>query len=454
MPHRFDIPAATISGLYRVIDRIGNLGPGAGFLRAPWSDEESLAMQHIESAALAAGLTSRRDPVGNLIIETPGVFAEWVETGSHMDTVPGGGNFDGTAGVVAGLAAITAIFQRPLPLQRGLRLRIWRGEESSTFGTVSAGSRAALGLLDPAVLTRTYQNRTLAEAITSQGGNPGAIRAGLPLISSNELDGIVAHIELHIEQGSILEQGNFDLGIVTGIRGSSRRWVHLEGAFDHSGATPMGTTWRRDANLAMAYMQVRLDQLLSEAITAGADLVQTVGVVNASRDLNDSIAKIYNNAVSKVSGYAYFSHEVRGCNSLEVHNFSQDACDVIRQTAAEFGITVEIDEFSVVEGIPALDYGLQQLLNDCCHAHDASTTSLASGAWHDVAALHRFQRNNGSSIAVGMLFVPCRSGISHSPDEYTSPEQLALGASVLASALASLACHPADSSLHHTVHTL
>lgn len=439
MPNLYHITPATIADHYQILDRIGNLGPGAGFLRAPWSDEESRAMQHIERSAQSIGLITRRDQIGNLVIETPGNFTRWVETGSHMDTVPGGGNYDGTAGVVAGLVAIEAVYKGNRLLEQGLRLRVWRGEESSTFGTVSAGSRAALGMLDPVVLKQTYQGRSLAEAILSQGGDPEAIRPGAAMIEAQELNGITAHIELHIEQGSILEQGAFDLGIVNGIRGSSRRWVYLNGAFDHSGATPMGAAWRRDVNLAMAHMHVRLDRLLGDVMTQGAELVQTIGVINSHADINQAHPVIFNHAISKVSGFAYFSHEVRGCNSLEVKYFSDKACKLIKDTASEFNVDVDIRELSVVDGIPSMDSGLQQLLHRCCHAYGANSTFLPSGAWHDVAALYRVVRRDTSHIPVGMLFVPCKGGISHSPDEYTSPEQLAFGASVLASALATLA---------------
>jgi len=422
-----------------VLDRIGNLGLGRGFLRAAWSDEETAAMRYIEQVALAAGLLSRWDSVGNLAIETTGEFSEWVETGSHMDTVPGGGNYDGAAGVVAGLEAIMAVCNSGHPLQRGLRLRVWRGEESSTFGVVSAGARAAFGMLAPEALENVYCGNTLAEAIAGQGGDSSLIAKRTPTIPASERQAIAAHIELHIEQGSVLEQGAYDLGVVTGIRGSIRSWVRLTGAFDHSGATPMGAQWRKDVNLAMAHMQVRLDELAMAAIEAGRDIVQTIGVVNSNRHFNETLSSLYDNAVAKVSGFGYFSHEVRGCYPAEVRNFVRQAHDVIRQAADEFGVHVEIEEFSSVNGIFRLDDGLQHLLSACCKKHGANYTGLPSGAWHDVAVLHDQQRDDGSKIPIGMLFVPCRGGVSHSPEEYASPEQLALGAEVLAEAMAVLA---------------
>ena len=180
-------------------------------------------MVYIEQAALAGGLLSHWDKVGNLIIEVPGDHKHWIETGSHMDTVPAGGNYDGTAGVVAGLEAILAIHSSKPELPFGLRLRIWRGEESAAFGITSIGAQAAFGTLDSKSLQNSFQNQSLAQAMESQHADPDFIRSATPTISTAEKDGITAYIELHIEQGKVLEQKQHDIGIVTGIRGSVRR---------------------------------------------------------------------------------------------------------------------------------------------------------------------------------------------------------------------------------------
>lgn len=425
------IPAANIEAHYRQLNRIG--ASDHGFHRPAYSDAETGAMQYIERAALAAGLTSRRDGVGNLVIETPGSFNQWVESGSHMDSVPGGGNYDGAAGVVAGLEAILTLKEQALPF--GLRLRIWRGEESAAFGTASIGAQAAFGALNPAILEKSNQGRTLAGAMASQGADPECIRDSRPTITAEERDGILAHIELHIEQGKLLESAGKDIGIVTGMRGSRRRWVRLSGQFDHSGATPMGAENRSDVNLAMAHMLVRLDELAGRHIAAGMDIVQTTGVINTDAGTNSAMPAINENAVSKVSGSGYFSHELRSCSATEARAFAAEADEAIRQTAAEFGITAEIEEFAASDGIPSLDSDIQQLLAEACRNQEASCMQLPSGAWHDAAVLCGQQRSDGSAIPVGMLFIPCRAGVSHSPLEYSSPEQIALGASVLAEAM-------------------
>jgi len=396
-------------------------------------------MQLIESLAKSASLKSRWDAVGNLIVETPGSFSEWIETGSHIDTVPGGGNYDGTAGVVAGLAVLQEVQRSGVVLTKGLRLRVWRGEESAAFGVTSIGSRAAFGVLPSSALKSTHQGRTLTDAMRSQGADPETIEKAIPTISDEERNGIAAHIELHIEQGSVLEGEGADIGIVTGIRGSTRSWIKLHGAFDHSGATPMGRPYRRDVNLAMAYMQVELDRLVQTAIAEGQNIVQTIGVINSNSDMNSSMPEIGSNAVSKVSGSGYFSHEVRSASPEQADAFVEKAHDTIRKIAEEHGITVEIDTFSKSAGIPTLDNNLQTVAETSCKELNLSYRHLPSGAWHDAAVLCSVKRSDDSTIPVGMLFIPCRNGISHSADEFSSPEQIAAGASTLAQMMISLA---------------
>lgn len=424
------IPAEHIEAHYSRLNQIG--AAEHGFHRPAYSDEETAAMVYIEQAAKGAGLVSRRDAVGNLIIETPGEHTHWIETGSHMDTVPGGGNYDGTAGVVAGLEAILAIHETHPQLPFGLRLRIWRGEESAAFGEASIGAQTAFGLLNRELLNSTNQEKTLAQAMDSQHADPNCIHTATPTISAAEKDGIAAYIELHIEQGKVLEQKQRDIGIVTGIRGSVRRWIRFSGAFDHSGATPMGAEYRQDVNLAMAHAMVQLDKLATDAIAEGQDIVQTIGLINSSPDQNNQFPAIFNNAVSKVSGFGYFSYEIRSCSAIQATAFVKQADAVIRQTAEQFTVNVEIEQFSASDGIPGLDTEIQQMLAESCRMQGASFTRLPSGAWHDAAVLCSQQKSDGSAIPVAMLFIPCRDGISHSPEEYSSPTQIALGASVLA----------------------
>jgi len=395
-------------------------------------------MQYFAAQAESCGLNHSYDSIGNLVIETPGSFNHWVETGSHVDTVPRGGNYDGLAGVVAGLAALQAMVNSNISLHHGLRLRIWRGEESASFGITSIGSRAAFSQLPPSSLAMRCRGKSLRDSMADQHADPTAIENSIPSISANEKEHIAAYIELHIEQGKVLETEQFDIGIVTAIRGSRRSWVTLNGTFDHSGATPMGREYRHDCNLAMAYIHVRLDELIQKQNRNGTDMVQTIGIINSQSERSEKLA-IDQNSVSKVSGIAYFSHEVRGCESTEVSTYCDQAESLMLQTAADFGVTAMIETFSDQAGIPALDSQIQQQLAEHCKALGYTHMKLASGAWHDAGTVAQQTRSDGTHIPVGMIFIPCRDGISHSPLEQTSNEQIAKGASLLATSMIHLA---------------
>jgi len=425
---------------FQVLGKIGCLGesPGSGYLRAAYSDEETEAMRYIEKCALAMGAESRWDRLGNLSLLWQGSSGLFVETASHLDTVPFGGNFDGTAGVVAGLVAIEELLKSNKPLHHGFRLRIWRAEESATFNSVYAGSRGAFGQLDPKVLTHRYGGRTLAEAMLSQNADPEVVSSGTPTIEQHEVDSIVAHIELHIEQGNLLEKQGLDVGIVDSIRGPRRFLVTLTGKFDHSGATPMGTDYRRDVNLALGYIMVELDKLCKKAVANGSDLVQTTGVINSSEELNKSMPQVYQNAVPKVSGFGYFCLDIRSKNLAFLDSYCEDVKEAISQTAQRFNVQADTSLLSSSPPLEALSESVISALQQSASDLKISATVIPSGAGHDAAVVGSQKRSDNTAIPTGMIFIPCRGGESHCPEEYTSPEAIAKGAAVLALAMQKL----------------
>ncbi|OIO71841.1 MAG: hypothetical protein CO186_12950 [Zetaproteobacteria bacterium CG_4_9_14_3_um_filter_49_83] len=434
------ITAAAIARHYDCLNQIGRYGHDSqqGFDRPAYSDAESEAMRYIEDTAKRAGLLTRPDAAGNLIVETAGTFSRWVETGSHMDTVRGGGNYDGVAGVVAGLEVLLAVQSNKIPLTHGLRLRVWRGEESAAFGTASIGSLAAFGQLQPEVLERAHRGITLAEAMHRQGVDAEFVRQGIAAIPTAEKDTIAAYVELHIEQGNLLERQQCEIGVVTGIRGSIRHWVRLRGTFDHSGATPMGPEFRCDANLAMAHMMVALDDLQQQFNAGESHIVQTFGAINSHEAHNRRFPAIHENAVSKVSGFAYFSHEIRSCDAVMAADYQQQSQALMLEIAQTFQVAVEFELMSEASGIAALDASIQQASAIACQRLGKRFMFLASGAWHDTAVLSHQRKSDGSPMATGMIFIPCLAGISHSADEYASADQIAAGANVLAAVMLSL----------------
>lgn len=426
---------------FKALERIGNLGMRRenGFLRASWSDEETRAMMRLKIAAQAAGLVAEWDGVGNLFVSTPGGQPRTVMTGSHLDTVPGGGNYDGAAGVVCGLTAIIALKDRWDSFAHRLSLVVWRGEESACYTAVCKGSQAAFGLDDPAILSRKFRGKTLEEAIRGQGFDPAPIAEGRPTLSAERVDAIAALVELHIEQAKMLELHGKPIGLVTSIRGTIRIRVEVVGEANHSGGTPMGIVYRKDANLAMAYMQTGMDALGKEALSAGKDLVQTVGVVNTSADFNETHPQVAENSITKVSPYGYFMLDIRSDDEafLSAHAAKIEA--LIEKTGRDLNVEVSIVRLMDLKPVERLDPAVLSVERSVCESRGIDYELMPSGAIHDAVVVANRRHGDGSAIPVGMVFIPCLAGISHNPAEFASPEDLLRGAEVLADTLEALA---------------
>lgn len=435
------VPLANIEQHILELGRIGNLGARRedGFLRASWSYEESSAMEYIRKTGESGGLRASYDAVGNLFLNTPDSAPAVIQVGSHLDTVPKGGLFDGGAGIIAGLEAILALRKFWHSIGCMLQLVVWRGEESATFGAVCKGSQAAFGLNAPSILERKFEGTTLEEAILSQGFDPRYISERRPTLTQTQIDSILAHIELHIEQANMLQASRKDIGIVTSIRGAVRLRVVVTGEAAHSGGTPMGIEHRKDANLAMAYMQVELDRLANQFIAGGADLVQTAGVINADLDYNLHDPRVYENAYTKVSPFGYFTLDIRSSLAATLTDYVQEGRRVIDRQASRFGVGVEIFELNDLPPTEWLDAHLQDILEKGCIELGLSFDKMPSGALHDAAIVASQQKSDGSPIPVAMIFIPCKDGISHNPKEDTSSQAIHKGAQVLAWALYRLA---------------
>jgi N-carbamoyl-L-amino-acid hydrolase len=253
------------------------------------------------------------------------------------------------------------------------------------------------------------------------------------------VDAIRAHVELHIEQGNLLEVKDINLGIVTSIRAPKKYRIVLRGEFDHSGATPMGKNYRRDVNLAMAYIQVELDKRCTQYLSDGLDLVQTVGVINSNPDFSQANPAILSNAITVISGFGYFSYEVRSCKRETLELVSSEAEKIIQNVAKDFGVSAEIKLLSPGKPLEKLDPDIQNVMEASAASLGFSAMRMPSGAGHDAAIVGEQKKSDGSAVPVGMLFIPCRGGKSHCPEEFASSEDISKGASVLASGLERLA---------------
>ncbi len=405
--------------------------------RLAYSDEESAAMAYVRAAGEAHGLVGRYDGVGNLILSTPEGASRRFLIGSHLDSVPHGGNYDGAAGVIAGLEAARMLTERGATSSCGVDVVAWRGEEY-TYNAVYKGSAAAFGLSSPQILHNIYGDRSLRDAIRSQGFDPSYIDEGRTSLTREYIDRIAGYLELHIEQGVTLEREHLDVGIVTSIAGDRRFLVVLEGRFDHSGATPMGATFRGDVNLAMAYVQVRLDELAREHLRKGQVFTQTVGIVNADPEIDRRYPAVHGNSVTKVSGMGYFTLDLMSHDDDFLDAYAAEVHRVIWRTGAEFNVKAFIERTDASPGLAELDATLTGELTAAAERVRAKFTRLPSGAGHDAVMVGLADKTDGSKIPVSMLFVPCRAGISHSKEEYADPRHVAVATEVLVEGLSRL----------------
>lgn len=423
---------------YLVLNKIGSLGINKGFLRAGYSAEESEAIKHFENMMEGLGFTVRYDSVGNFSAEFPGESGKFIEMASHLDTVPQAGNFDGVVGVLTAALAFEKIIKDSTikKFKHGLRLRIWRLEESGTYKIVYAGSKAAFGQLDPKFLDNTFNNIKLSEAIRSAGFSTRAIENNTPQILQHEIDHILAHIEVHIEQGNLLIESEKKIGVVNSIRGNRRVQVNFSGRCDHSGATPMGEKFRRDCNLALCHTVVELDKLFKKH--KKNDLVQTIGDINSDPKIRENLELISKQGITKVAGASFFLYDIRSCNNQFLLDYYKKAEKVIQDTANKFNVDVQIHELSVGKAVEKLDSKLIKLISETSKELDLPHMVLSSGAGHDAGVVANQLRSDGKPIPTVMVFIPCKDGISHSPDEYSSPDEICDGVCLITSTLRNL----------------
>ncbi|PLP97993.1 Zn-dependent hydrolase [Cupriavidus pauculus] len=391
---------------------------GVGMTRDSYGDGENAAHALFAVTAGRHGLEVRRDAASNLYLTLPGRerMAPAVMTGSHLDSVPRGGNYDGAAGVVAGLAILAGWRRAGVVPERDVTVMAIRAEESAWFPVSYAGSKAAFGLLDAAALNarRADTGRTLADHMRAAGGDPDVVTAGVATLTAADID---CFVELHIEQGPVLEEGADVLGVVTGICGSQRyRHATIQGQYAHSGATPR--SHRHDAVVAAAALVTALQRAWVALEAAGHELTVTVG-----QCMTDAAQADF----SKVSGHVAFSIDMRS-RSRETLDAMDAAVQAIRTDVMQ-ACRVEIDLGPVTaSAAAAMDPVLQVMLAAAAAEAGVPARAMPSGAGHD-AALFAAQ-----GVPAAMLFVRNAHG-SHNPDESMRLDDFARATCVLASVL-------------------
>jgi beta-ureidopropionase / N-carbamoyl-L-amino-acid hydrolase len=393
-------------------------GDGVGITRASYGDGESRALDIIDARARTLGLRTERDAAANLVATLEGTEPDlpYLACGSHLDSVPQGGNFDGAAGVVAGLAVLAGFKESGFRPRRTLKLFGLRGEESARFGKAYMGSSALFGLLTAADLAvkDTDGKFILGECMRAVGADVDRIEKADPLVDPKR---IAAWVELHIEQGPVLVARDLPLAIVTGIRGNLRhRVVECVGTAGHSGAVPR---WlRHDAVFATSELISHLDHHWRTLLERGRDLVITAGVAGTDP---------HEHAIARIPGRFRFSFELRSQSKETLEAFYDLFLSECRLIGEERGVEFRFDRR--VESPPAImDAGWIGRLQAAARVLGLPDEAMPSGAGHDAAVF----ANQG--IPTAMLFVRNQHG-SHNPEEAMALDDFAAGVAVMSAAL-------------------
>jgi hydantoinase/carbamoylase family amidase len=397
---------ATVAADIEAAARYG--GHGTGVTRLAWSPELRQVYDWLTDELVGLGLEVEIDPAGNLIGRWQAGSGKPVAVGSHLDTVPSGGRYDGALGVLSGLQAIRLLKDRGFQPSRPLWLISFMDEEGARFGAALFGSRAFVGAeLSDLGERRDSGGTSLKEAMAEFGFDfdfvPRAQRVA-------ELG---AYVELHIEQGPVLETEAIEMGIVTGIVGLIGFRARFIGEANHAGTTPMRL--RRDAlcGAATAVLALR------DAALARDDITTNVGIISAEPG-----------GFNVVPGAAEFAIDVRSATEDGYATLEPLVRDTLGRIAAEQDLALELTETYRLQPLP-LAPEIIDVLESAANAEGATTKRMPSGAGHDAMEV-------GRHVPAGMLFVPSRKGISHSPEEFTEPANCELGARVLARALETL----------------
>ncbi len=355
----------------------------------------------LKAQMLEAGLNVTLDAGANLIGRREGTrSSRALVSGSHIDTVVGGGRFDGILGVLAALEVAQTFRDHGVQLHHALEIVDFLSEEPSDYGASCIGSRAWAGTLSPAMLEgQNGAGESLSVAIERMGGDASKLET--PLRSSDQL---AAYVELHIEQGRVLESAGADIGEVTGIVAIQRFELVFTGRADHAGTTPM--LMRSDALVAAA----RFTTALSDAARLEAGIVATVGRLEVSPN-NSNV----------VPGGVRLTFEARSLEVTQLERFCGSALELAVNAATPEGVELVSSLVSTATPLIA-DARVRTAIRHA--AQDVQCLELPSGAGHDAMQIGRL-------TPAGMIFIPCKDGRSHSSDEFSTPAQLVIGAQVL-----------------------
>ena len=395
---------------FNAISEFGAL-KGGGLTRLAFSKEDLEARKFLINLIEKNGFKLKIDNVGNIYAiydEGCEADAKPVCVGSHIDSVPNGGFYDGTLGVMAGLEALMAIKEAGIKLKRPLWLINFSCEESSRFKTATIGSKIISGKLSQQRLheLKDEDGISLFEAMSAAGFKPQNLDEAI--LKENSLH---AYLELHIEQGPVLERSAISVGVVSGIAAPIRFEITIQGKADHSGATPMNM--RSDALLAASHIIIAANKFAKNKKTA----VATVGYVHAKPGV-----------LNVVPGEARLGVDLRDIDKKSLDELNLELRNFIKELSCELKFSYEIRELSSDEPVKLSEHAIN-LLEDEAKKLGIKTLTLPSGAGHDAMNLTKLANS------VGMLFIPCVDGISHNTKEAINFKDAVTATKILTNAL-------------------
>ncbi len=397
----------------RRVERHAELDPESGASRPEGTPANRQVRDFAVQRMKAAGLSVKIDRFGNIFGRIPGILADCgsIMCGSHLDSVLNGGQFDGALGVFAALEAIRRIREDGFRNERAIEVVAFTGEEGSAFGQGLLGSSALCGKLNrtEALSVTNAENKSLEEVLKQTGYQGDFAR---------ELDNVEYFVEMHIEQGPVLDSAKIPLGIVENITGVA--WINatIKGIENHAGTTPMNM--RQDALVAAAEV-VSFVRRRANAIAAQYDS-PTVGTVGR--------LEVFPNGINVIPGKVRIGIDIRDVRKKIMQHLMDDTVEMLKELESTHGVAVQVQIPPVHDPVP-LSPELVQIIEAAAKKTGIPYLKMISGAGHDAQIM-------AGRVKTGMIFVPSKDGVSHSPLEWTDWEDIEKGVRVLTQTLKDL----------------
>jgi len=399
--------------LWDSLMEMAKIGPGerGGSRRLALTDADIAGRNLFREWAADAGCTFRLDTMGNLFARREGKNpgAPPVVSGSHLDTQPSGGRFDGILGVLGALEVIRSLNDQGVETDSPVEIVVWTNEEGARFPPAMMGSGVFAGIFDQSEIY-THQD---PEGLTVEGELRRTEQLG---DTPCETFPIKAYYELHIEQGPVLEAENTSIGVVTGGQGSTWTHVTLQGQGSHAGTTPMN--FRKDPMMGAA----RIITELREIVLKQPGAVGTVGRLETTPA-----------SINSIPGQVFFTVDTRHPNEETLAQINLDLKNLVNSVCTEEGLE---NKFDLIWEAPTLNFHKECIskVRNAAESLAYSHLDIVSGAGHDACQVNRV-------APTGMIFIPCENGLSHDEAENTTPEQVAAGADVLLHVVLASACN-------------